>query len=112
MREHHIVYGLVFHCYIPQHSRQEKLLLYALTQTRYLLLIPQFSISDVVQAAFDSIGKVYSIAEQHQAEKIDEQYQESGDVFVTLKVNVSDLEAFKSAMMNATSGNIEFTTVQ
>ena len=59
-----------------------------------ILSIPHTSTSDVVQAVFDSIGKVYSIAEQHHAEKIDEQYQESGDVFVTLKVNVSDLEAF------------------
>lgn len=60
----------------------------------------------LLQAPFGQIGAVYQIAEQQNAERISEDYAETGEVVLRVRVERSAIEDLKSALLNATSGQV------
>ena len=59
-----------------------------------------------LQVPVDNIGIVYQLAQQHEAERVEENYQESGDVMLVMRIRMSETEAFQNSLRNATSANV------
>ena len=58
------------------------------------------------QAPFQAIGTVYSFLEEHKGERLSEEYAESGEVLLKLRLQQSAVDEFNSDLVNATAGQI------
>ena len=57
-----------------------------------------------MQVPVDMIGTVYQLAQQHDAERLKEEFLPSGEVSMFLQVRISEFMVFNEALQNATSG--------
>ena len=55
---------------------------------------------------FDSIGKVYQLADQHNAERVSESYDDSGKIRLRIRVEQAMLQKLNAGLQDATSGTV------
>lgn len=59
-----------------------------------------------MQAPYQHIGTVYQLADQHKAECLSEDYMETGQMVLRLRLEQGAVESLNSALLDATAGTV------